>query len=130
MILHFSQNKNTNKNKHNGKENFIFNFLYFLYILILFINNWCWLLVGLLIVLLSVKMSSRFVHVSDEDLIEISKKKTTKNTNSATSNAVTTFLAFCQELNIFSINAISKEELKTALTKFYAGCRTERGEFL
>ena len=69
---------------------------------------------------------SRFIHLTELQLKELSLKQTAKNTNLATSNAVKTFLAFCQELNIFSINVIEKELLRDTLSKFYAGCRTEK----
>ena len=57
-------------------------------------------------------MSNRFVHVSDTDLNKLKQKDIAKSTNYATSNALKTFLAFCQEVNVYSINVIPKEELR------------------
>ena len=59
---------------------------------------------------------------------QINLKKVSKSTNGATSNTVKTFLSFCKELNIYSINIVDLEELKNVLSRFYAGCRTEKGE--
>ena len=70
----------------------------------------------------------RFAYLSDAELEELQKKKLAKNTNRATSNAVRTFLAFCQEENYYSIGVIPLVELAKHLTRFYAGARTENGE--
>ena len=72
--------------------------------------------------------SERFVYLSNKDIKELGNKKVAKSTNNATSNAVKTFLAFCKELNIYSINIMEVKELANVLAKFYAGCRTEKGE--
>ena len=61
-------------------------------------------------------------------ILELAKKKVSKSTNGATSNAVKTFLSFCKQLNIYSINIVDLEELKNVLSRFYAGCPTEKGE--
>ena len=75
-----------------------------------------------------VKNQKRFVHLSPEEVEALQQKKTSKNTNKATSNALKTFLSFCQEENVLSINIIPLEDLDSILARFYAGARTEQGE--
>ena len=73
-------------------------------------------------------MSTRFVHVTADDVNNLKKKDVAKSTNAGTSNALKTFLAFCKEVNVYSINVISKEQLRDLLAKFFAGARTEKGQ--
>ena len=80
-------------------------------------------------ILKSGEMSTRFVHVTVDDVNNLKKKDVSKSTNAGTSNALKTFLSFCTEMNVYSINVIEKEELRDVLTRFYAGARTEKGEF-
>ena len=73
-------------------------------------------------------MSTRFVHVTADDVNNLKKKDVAKSTNAGTSNALKTFLGFCKEVNVYSINVISKEQLRDLLAKFFAGARTEKGQ--
>ena len=73
-------------------------------------------------------MASRFVHVDESEIQNLKVKKTAANTKRGTSNALKTFLAFCTEENVYSVNVIPNEELRDLLTRFYAGARTEEGE--
>lgn len=66
--------------------------------------------------------------VPEDFLKEIAPKRVAKSTSAATNTAVKNFLTFCGDLNMGILEEMSKENLKYKLLKFYAGCRTEKGE--
>ena len=72
---------------------------------------------------------TRFVHVDETEIERLKVKETSASTKKGTSNALKTFLSFCTEENVYSVNVISLEELRGLLTRFYAGARTVKGEY-
>ena len=75
-------------------------------------------------------MASRFVTFNEEELNDLLKGKTSKNTDTSTKTAINLLKTFCRETesNDPTATEISSTELDKILQRFYAGVRKANGE--
>ena len=73
----------------------------------------------------------RFSILTDDELLDLEKKKRSKRTDKATLNGANTLKKFCQETKVAvyeELQTLPDDELCSVLKKFWAGARKKDGK--